>query len=256
MPSTSPAVSAPTSRDHDDPVLGHERRAARRVQQRRDRGVAPVGAGGCVGLVARTGAAGDGDLLEREACGRRRRAARSTSVVDDPVAQRGVGALDEVGRRRAPLHGIAAALRPCGTPPPNRRRRAPARCGSRGRRRTRPTPATPRAGRRCRARAARRGTACSTTTAGACSRARRSASLSRSSTALCAGVLPRSRPASSAICSGAEPGGLGPRGAVEQERGDVAEQVVVVRLGIGDARLAAGCGWRRPTRRGVAATAR
>ena len=34
---------------------------------------------------------------------------------------------------------------------------------------------------------------------------------------------------------GREPGGLGSRGAVEEERGDVADEVVVVRLGIGDA---------------------
>ena len=48
---------------------------------------------------------------------------------------------------------------------------------------------------------------------------------------------------------GREPGGLRPRGAVEQERGDVADQVVVVGLGIGDTRAATGCGWPPPTRR-------
>ena len=61
------------------------------------------------------------------------------------------------------------------------------------------------------------------------------APLSRSSTALCAGVLPRSRPASSTICSGASPTASARRGPLEQERGDVGDEVVVVRLGVGHA---------------------
>ena len=50
---------------------------------------------------------------------------------------------------------------------------------------------------------------------------------------------------------GCEAGGLGPRGTVEQERGDVADEVVVVRVGIGDARLQADVGGddRRAVRR-------
>ena len=66
--------------------------------------------------------------------------------------------------------------------------------------------------------------------------ARRARADSRSSTALCAGVLPRSSPASSTICSGSSPAASARRGALEQERGDVGDEVVVVRIGIGDAR--------------------
>ena len=56
------------------------------------------------------------------------------------------------------------------------------------------------------------------------------------------GVLPRSRPASSTICSGRSPTDSARRARSTQERGDVGDEIVVVRIGIGDARPQADVG--------------
>ncbi len=60
--------------------------------------------------------------------------------------------------------------------------------------------------------------------------------LARRRHALWTAVLPRSSPASSAICSGDSPADSARAGALDQERAHLADEVVVVRIRIGDAR--------------------
>jgi len=66
--------------------------------------------------------------------------------------------------------------------------------------------------------------------------------LSRSRTALCAGDLPRSRTGVEDDLFGAQPDRLGPVGAVAQKSRDVGDEIVVMRIGIGDARAQADVG--------------
>ena len=92
MPSTSPAVSAPTSRATTTRCSVMNGGLPAALSSAADRGVATLGATrGASGVVAGAGAAGDGDLLQRQ------RAVVGAEelgdeVVDDPVAQRRIGA--------------------------------------------------------------------------------------------------------------------------------------------------------------------
>ena len=144
------------------------------------------------------------------------------------------------GRRRSPSRGpgrahaasstAARVSRPAGC----RRRRGPARSGTRATPRGRPRPARRRAGRRSRGRGARRGTSCSRPTAAAGSRAPASAAEARSSVERLLGRLAQVEPGVEHDLVGRDPGGHGPRGPLDEEGPHVGHDVVVVGLGVGD----------------------
>ena len=203
--------------------------------------VARLGAAGRVG--SSPAPARPGTVISSSAsCGRRRRAARRRDRRRRGRATIGSEPLTRYDGARSPGHApsIASIMRHTATDPSTsctRTMRHPCATPYATDASDTRAPVVDRRGR-----AGRRGTACSTPRAAACSRGSPSASLSRSSTALCAGVLPRSRPASSAICSGASPAASARAARSSRNAVTSPTQVVVVRLGIGDARLQADVG--------------
>ena len=172
MPSTSPAVSAPTSRATTTrcsvmngglpAALSSAATAASRPSApagpRRPRRSSPAAArpGMVMSSSARVRIVGAEELGDE--------------IGDDPVAQRRIGALDQIGRRSR-VRTSSSTIRHTATEPATsctRTMRQPCDDAVRDRGQRRGA-----AGVDARGRAGRRGSACSTTTAAACTRARR-----------------------------------------------------------------------------------
>ena len=226
---------ADVAHDHHA-VRGHERRAPGRVQHRGDRRLATLGAGGASDSSPRPGAARDGDLLEREAAVVVAEQL-GDEVVDDAVAQRRVGPLHQVGAGAHPLtaRSIASIMRQTATDPATswtRTMRQPwatpyATDASDAARRSSMVEVEqlaeePLVRRRQQERVAERG---------------QRVALAQQHRALRRGLAEVEAGVERDLLAARVPAASACAGAVEEERGDVGEQVVVVRLGIGDARL-------------------
>ena len=238
--------------DHDHTLGGHERRAAGGVQHPRDDLLPRLGTAGGRRVFAARRAARNGELLEREAAvvaGEE----LVDEVVDHAVAQHRIGALDQVDAHADPgstrfcvalqdrfdhaarLHGPLDVVHahdatPVGDAVRDRRERHRASFVD-GQAEQLAEVALVR--RRQQERVPVRGERVAL--------AQQHHALRRRLAEVEAGV--------ERDLVGLQAGGLRLRGTIEEEGGDVADEIVVVRIRVGDPRLQDGCGWRPPTRR-------